>query len=146
MMNLIRDHAGSTAWVVGQFDEIRRRMRLPSSVADQVPPVRMISVKADINGGVKATIRAETGDKVAADQLRDVIRGFISLGRLQAGAKPEIDNLLKTIELSGTDATVRLSFAVSPETLRAISPRPRRERMNPAPATPAPPANPAPAK
>ena len=30
MMNLIRDSAGSTAWVVGQFDEISRRMRLPA--------------------------------------------------------------------------------------------------------------------
>ena len=87
MMTLIRDNAGSTAWVVGQFDEIRRRMRLPSGVAGQVPPMRLVSVKANINGGIKATIRAEAGDKAAADQLRDVVRGFISLARLQAGAK-----------------------------------------------------------
>ncbi len=118
MMTLIRDNAGSTAWVVGQFDEIRRRMRLPSGVDAQVPPLRLVSVKANINGGVKATIRAEAGDKAAADQLRDVVRGFISLGRLHAGGKPDLENLLKTIELSGSEATVRLSFAVSPETLR----------------------------
>ena len=134
MMNLIQDNAGSTAWVVGQFDEIKRRMRIPGGVAEQVPPVRLVSVKANINGGVKATIRAEAGDKAAADQLRDVVRGFISLARLQTGEKPELENLLKTIELSGTDATVRLSFAVSPETLRLITPPPgaRRNRMNPA--------------
>ena len=123
MMTLIRDNAGSTAWVVGQFDEISRRMRLPSGVAGQVPPVRLVSVKANINGGVKATIRAEAGDKAAADQLRDVVRGFISLARLQAGGKPELENMLKSIELSGSDTTVRLSFAVSPETLRVIAPR-----------------------
>ena len=133
MMSLIRDNAGSTAWVVGQFDEIRRRMRLPSGVAGQVPPMRLVSVKANINGGIKATIRAEAGDKAAADQLRDVVRGFISLARLQAGAKPELENVLKTVELSGTDATVRLSFAVSPETLRVITPGPRRRGEPPAP-------------
>ncbi|MEX2015227.1 MAG: hypothetical protein WD873_01230, partial [Candidatus Hydrogenedentales bacterium] len=42
--------------------------------------------------------------------------------RLQAGAKPEMESLLKSIELSGTDKTVRLSFAVSPDTVRAIAP------------------------
>jgi hypothetical protein len=143
MMTLIRDNAGSTAWVVGQFDEIRRRMRLPSGLTGQVPPMRLVSVKANINGGIKATIRAEAGDKAAADQLRDVVRGFISLARLQAGAKPELENTLKTIELSGTDATVRLSFAVSPETLRVITPGPRRSGEPP---NTTPPANPGPPK
>lgn len=145
MMNLIRDNAGSTAWVVGQFEEVRRRMRLPSGVAQQVPRIRLVSVKANINGGVKATIRAEAGDKAAADQLRDVVRGFISLARLQGGAKPEIDGLLKSIELSGNDATVRLSVSASPEALRLIAPGPGR-RGNLEPAPPAEPANPAPAK
>lgn len=128
MMTLIRDNAGSTAWVVGQFDEISRRMRLPSGVAGQVPPIRLVSVKANINGGVKATIRAEAGDKAAADQLRDVVRGFLSLARLQAGGKQELENTLKSIELSGSDTTVRLSFAVSPETLRVIAPSRGRGR------------------
>jgi hypothetical protein len=125
MMMLIRDNAGSTAWVVGQFDEISRRMRLPTGVAAQVPPIRLVSVKADINGGVKGAIRAEAGDKAAADQLRDVVRGFLSLARLQAGGKQELQNTLKSIELSGSDTTVRLSFAVSPETLRAVAPASR---------------------
>ena len=123
MMTLIRDNSGSTAWVAGQFEEISRRMKLPSALAGQVPPVRLVSVKADINGGAKLAIRAEAGDKAAADQLRDVVRAFISLARLQAGSKPEFEGILKSIELSGTDATVRLSFAVSPETLRVIAPR-----------------------
>jgi hypothetical protein len=143
LMPLVRDNAGSTAWVVGQFDEISRRLRLPSAVAGQVPPVRLMSVKANVNGGVKATIRAEAGDKAAADQLRDVVRGFISLLRLQASGKPQLENTLKTIELSGSDSTVRMSFSVSPETLKVIAPRPRRDGqpLTP-PAPPAPPANP----
>lgn len=122
MMTLIRDNAGSTAWVVGQFSEISRRMRLPSGVTGQVPPVRVVAAKANINGGVKVAIRADTGDAAAADQLRDLMRGFIALGRLQSGAKPELENLLKTIELSGTGRTVRLSFAVPVDTVRALAP------------------------
>jgi hypothetical protein len=152
MMTLIRDNAGSTAWVVGQFSEISRRMRLPEGVAGQVPPVKLVGVKANINGGVKVAIRAEAGDTAAADQLRDVVRAFISLGRLQVGSKPELQGLLKSIELSGTNKTVRLSFAVSPETVRSIAPmrggrggrggRGRGPEFPPIP--PAPPAPPAP--
>ena len=129
MMTLIRDAAGSTAWVVGQFDAVRRRMRLPSSVSDQVPPVRFVSAKADVNGGMRATIRAEAGDKAAADQLRDTVRGFVSLARLQAGSTPQLESTLKSIQLSGTDNTVQMSFAVAPETLRTLAPR--RERQAP---------------
>jgi hypothetical protein len=126
MMNLIRDTAGSTAWVVGQFDAVRRRMRLPNEISGQVPPLRMLSVKANVNGGVKATIRAEAGDAAAADQLRDVVRGFISLARIQASGKPDFENTLKTVELSGSDKTVQMSFAVAPDTIRLMAPRRRQ--------------------
>jgi hypothetical protein len=146
MMDLIRDNSGSTAWVAGRFDEISRRMKLPTAISSQVPPVRLVSAKADINGGIKATIRADAGDKVAADQLRDVVRAFISLARLQAGGKDQFATVLKTVELSGTDNTVRLSFAVSPETLRLIAPSARRGGAPGtfAPLAPQPPTPPAP--
>jgi hypothetical protein len=144
MMNLMRDMSGSTAWAVGQFDAVSRQMRLPSAVTGQVPPVRLVSAKAEINGGIKATIRAETGDKAAADQLRDVVRGFIALARVQASGKGEFENALKSIELSGTDRTVRMTFAMKPETLRALAPA-RRGRGPSAPdAPPTPPSAPAP--
>jgi hypothetical protein len=140
LMNLIRDTSGSTAWIAGRFEEISRRMKLPAAMSNQVPPIRLVSAKADINGGVKATVRAEAGDKAAADQLRDVVRGFISLARLHGGEKQEVANLLKTIELSGTDNTVRLSFAVSPDMLRLIAPQPRRgDAGRSGPETPPPP-------
>ena len=138
VMNLIRDMSGSTAWVVGHFDAVRRGMKLPNNFSSQVPPLRLVSVKADVNGGVKATVRAETGDQAAADQLREVLRGFIALARLQPGAKPEFDNVLKSIQLSGTNKTVQISVAASPEVVRALAPRPRPnpEPRNPEPRNP----------
>jgi hypothetical protein len=99
-------------------------MRLPNQVSGQVPPLRFVSLKASVDGGVKATIRAEAGDAAAADQLRDVVRGFVSLARLQAGQKPGLDSMLKSIELSGKDKTVQMSFAVAPDTLRQLAPQP----------------------
>jgi hypothetical protein len=143
VMNLIRDMSGSTAWVVGHFDAVRRGMKLPNTVSSQVPPLRLVSVRADVNGGVKATLRAETGDQAAAEQLREVVRAFLALARLQAGAKPEFDSVLKSIQLSGTDKTVQMTVAASPALMRALAPRPRpnrelpdRELPNPEPRNP----------
>jgi hypothetical protein len=40
-----------------------------------------------------------------------------------AGQKPGLDALLKSIDVSGTDNTVTLSFAVPADTLAAVAPR-----------------------
>ncbi len=145
LMTIIRAASGDTAWVVGHFDAVTRRMGVPPQVRQQVPPLRLVSAKAHIDGGLKATIRADTEDQKSADQMRDVVRGFISLIRMQAGAKPELQEALKSIELAGTGSTVQLSFAMSPETFRAIMPaRGQRPGGLMPPAPPAPPVPPAP--
>lgn len=133
MMNVIRDNSGSTAWVVAHFDAVKHRMRLPAEIGSQVPPLRLVSAKAIVNGGVRATVRADAGDEAAAEQLRDVVRGFVSLARLHAGGKSGMESTLKSIELSGSNKTVQLSFAMSPETLRNIAPHrlPNSERPEP---------------
>ena len=133
VMNVMRDASGGTAWVVAHFDALQRQMRLPAEIGQQVPPLRLVSARADVNGGIRATVRAEAGDEAAAAQLRDVVRGFISLARLHAGGKSDVESALKSIELSGTDKTVRLSFSVSPEALRTIAPRHRRPDARPEP-------------
>ena len=142
LMGLIRDEGAAEAWVVGQFDAVSRRIGLSPSVRKQVPPLRMVSASARINGAVKATLKAQTADVAAADQLRDAIRGALSVARLQTGLSPDLQNALKTVELGGADTQVRLSFVVSPETLRAISP----QRPPAPPGAPPPPAPPIPSK
>jgi hypothetical protein len=132
LMKLIRDASSGNAWVVGSFDAMSNRMRLPASVRQQVPPLRLVSVSAHIDGGVKATIKAETADKAAADQLRDVVRGAISFVRLQAGSRPELQDTFKTIELGGSGTNVQLSFQLTAEAIRALTPQhPAQEPVQP---------------
>ena len=144
VMNLVRDAAGETAWVVGHFDAVSRRIGVSTALRQKVPPLRMVAAKARINGGVKATVRAETADEAGADQIRDLVRGFVSLMRLQAGAKPEMQDLLKSVELGGRGTTVQLSFAMSAETFRAVVPQPPHDpRADRSPESPVPPVPPA---
>lgn len=129
VMDLIRDAAGRTAWVVGYFDAVKAGMKLPGAVSGQVPPVRLVSATADINGGLKGAIKAQMADQPAAEQLREVVRGFIALARLQSGGKPEFDRVMKSVQLSGTGRTVEITFAVSPDMIPALAPR--RRQTNP---------------
>jgi hypothetical protein len=122
LMALMRDETSANAWVVGNFDAVSRRMGLPSAVRTQVPPLRLVSASAHIDGGVKARIKAQTADSAAADQLRDVVRGAISFAKLQAGSKPELESALKTVELGGTGTNVQLSFMMTMDSLRALNP------------------------
>ena len=137
LMKLIREAAGDTVWAVGRFDAVSRRMGIPMSLRQQVPPLRLVSARAHVNGGVKTTIRADTADQAAADQVREVARGFISLIRLQAGSRPEVERTLKSIELGGEGNTVHLSFVLTPEAIRAIAPQ--RSPRSDVPQAPPPP-------
>ena len=120
LMSLLRDAAGSTVWVAGDFDAVTEGMGLPSAVTRKVPPIRLLSAKANINGGVKATVRAETADQPSAEQLRDMIRGFMAVAKFQTGGNPELENAIKSMQLSSTDRTVQLQFAVTADTLRVL--------------------------
>jgi hypothetical protein len=121
IMRLVGDiELGSNAWAVGRFDVLTQRANLPEQVSRQIPAIRWFAAAGRINGGISGTLRAETIDDEAAENLRDVIRGFLALGRLQAGGRPEIQSALQSLQLGGTGRTVSLSFAVPAEVLDAI--------------------------
>jgi hypothetical protein len=140
LVRLMRDASSGNAWVVGRFDAVSRRLGIPSSIREQVPPLRLVSASAHIDGGVKAIIKAETADDAAADQLRDVVRGAVSFVRLQSGSKPELADTLKSIEVGGTGTTVHLSFAMTAESFRSMVPQ--RRPPSDVPALPPPPPRP----
>ena len=112
MMGLIRDLDGGNAWAAGHFDTLTSQAHLPDGVAQQIPSISLFSASAHIDSGVRGTLRAQTRDDQAANSLRDVVRGFLALAKLQTSARPEIATLVQSLQLGGTDKTVSLSFDV----------------------------------
>jgi hypothetical protein len=112
LMDLVRSLDSGNAWAVGRFDALTSRAHLPESVASQIPAITWFSVSAHINGGLRGMLRADTRDEEAANNLRDVARGFLALGKLQSGSHPEIQAMMQSLELGGTGKTVALSFDV----------------------------------
>jgi hypothetical protein len=121
MMQLVRDiGSGNNAWAVGRFDVIASQAKLPEQIRGQIPPVKWFAVAGHVNGGLSGTIRAEARDDQSAENLRDVVRGFLALARLQTQADPRTAGLVNSLQLAGTGKTVSLSFSVPADILNMI--------------------------
>jgi hypothetical protein len=118
MMELVADiERSNNAWAVGRFDILASQANLPEQIARQLPAVKWFAAAGHINGGLTGTLRAEARDDQAAEHLRNVVRGIMSLGQLQAQNDPRTAALVNSIQLTGTGKTVQLSFTVPAELL-----------------------------
>ena len=120
VMRLVRDIDDGNAWAVGRFDAIASRARLPREVAGQIPAINWFAASGHVNGGIRGLLRAEARDEASAQNLRDVVRGFVALAKLQAGAKPEISAMMDSLQLGGEGKTVSLAFSLPSEVIDMI--------------------------
>ena len=106
---------GQSAWAVGRFDAIKQAAELPDQISQHIPAVQWVALTTHFNGGVTGSIRADAIDDAAAENLRDVIRGGLAMGRLVSGEDQKLKLLLDSMQMSGTGKTVALTFSVSSE-------------------------------
>jgi hypothetical protein len=131
VMNLVRQMEDGDAWMVARFDALSGA-RLPAEVANQLPPINWFSAKGFIGSGLEGQLRVETRDEASAQNLQEVIRGFMAMGRLQTGQHPEIAEFLNSVQLGGDGKTVSLSFSLPSEMIDALGAL-RAERARPRP-------------
>ena len=127
MMDLVKDiEQSNNAWAVGRFDLIASQAKLPDEISQKIPPVKWLAIAGHVNGGISAQLRAEANDDEAAQNLRGVLNGVISLARLQGQNDPKLTSLINSLQLTGDGKTVRLSFAVPAEIFELMHPKARR--------------------
>ena len=121
-MKLVNDvRGGANAWAVGRFDVFSKHASLPDEIKSKLPALQHVAVSAHVNGGVNGTLRAETRDEQAAQDLKAVLSGALAAGRLVAGQDQRANAVLNSLQVGGADKSVTLSFAVSPEVLDVLS-------------------------
>jgi hypothetical protein len=120
LMKMIEGVDNGNAWAVGRFDVLSRQAHLPQQVTSQLPPITWFSATGHVDGGVSGTVSVEARDREAADNLRQVVAGFMALAKLQAGSKPELNGVLQSITIGGTDNTVAVSFTLPAGALEAL--------------------------
>jgi hypothetical protein len=131
MMAHVHDVAAATAWAAGRFDVLTSHARLPANVTEHLPPITWFAANADFDGGLRGTVRADARDEASANNLRDVVRGFMALAKLQAGPRPEFQTLLQSLQLGGSGNTVALSFTVPLEVFDAARALAEQHRTRP---------------
>jgi hypothetical protein len=125
MMDLVKTiEVGNNAWAVGRVDVLTSQAKLPDEIAVRIPAVRLFAASGHINGGVSGTLRAEARDEVSAQQLRDVVRGFLALAQMQSQSDPKLAALAQSLQMSGDGTTVALSFTLPAELLQMAMPKP----------------------
>ncbi len=112
LMNLVRSLDRGDAWAIGRLDALRADERLPRHIASQLSAITWFSISSELDVNIHGTVRADTRDDEAANNLRDVVRGFLALATLQAGTRPELQMLAQSLELGGTGKSVVLSFSI----------------------------------
>jgi hypothetical protein len=120
LMRLVDGMSGESLWAVGRFDALSAQASLPAEVSERIPPITWFSAAGKVNGGLQAVVTAEAKDEQAAENLRDIVRGFIALAKMQAGSKPAIQKMFPDVQLAGDGKDVSISFAVTNEMLDAF--------------------------
>lgn len=127
LMKMIEGVDRGNAWAVGRFDQLAAHARLPEQVASQIPAITWFSASGHVNGGMEATVNVQAKDKEAAENLKQVVNGFMALARLQAGSnsnRPEMAAMLQSIQVTGdNDKTVSLSFTLPAQALDLMAPK-----------------------
>jgi hypothetical protein len=120
LMDLVASLENGNVWAVGRFDALAGQAHLPSELAARLPPITWFSASGRINGGLSGMLRAEARDETSAANLRDVVRGFLALAKMQAGDRPEILAMVQSLQLGGTGKSVALSFEIPSAVLDLI--------------------------
>ena len=121
IMGLVRSLDRGNVWAVGRFDALTSKANLPPQLASQLPPITWFAVSGHVNGGLMGDVRMETRDEESATQFRDVIRGILALARMQADAHPELEQVMRSIQLGGSGKTVAVSFELPAAALDVLS-------------------------
>jgi hypothetical protein len=121
LMGLVRGIDDGSVWGVARFDALTG-VRIPEEVKNRLPAINWLSAKGIVNGGIEGQLSAEARDEMAAQDLRQVIQGFVALGRLQVGANhPEIGEFINSLQLTGQGKTVSLGFSIPSAMIDAIN-------------------------
>ncbi len=105
----------SDAWVTGRLENMPGHQGWPDAVKDQLGAIQWFALSAGVDRAVTARFRAEARDAKAADDLRGVVNGAISMARMMAGKDAKFSGLLDSIQATGSGTAMEVSFTVPPD-------------------------------
>ena len=122
LLRLVKESKdGGNAWVVAKFDALTAGGGVPNDMMKRLPAINWVTVTGHVNGGLRAAVRAETRDEVAAKNLRDVLQGILGLAKMQSGQRADLAGIIDSIELGGEGKNVSLALSVPIEAIDQLA-------------------------
>jgi len=121
-MALVGGVDSGTAWSVANFESLSGGAPLPPGIMSQLPPINWLAASGRIDDGLHGLVRAEARDEQSAQNLRDVVQGFLALARMQGAREPAYRGMLDSVALASDGKSVSLSFEVTPAALDVLTP------------------------
>ena len=91
--------------------------------ACSLPPLKTVVVTGDLDPVVSFEVTGEAADAAAAQNLADVVRGFVALATLQANQKPELKQLASAVSVTTDANKVRIAARFPYELLDSLRPK-----------------------
>lgn len=107
---------GETFWIVGR-PAAGMSALLGNKGAPALPPLQSFTLSGRLSQDLSLRARGLASDATAAQQLADVARGFLALGRLNEGVTDELRGLLDTVMIGQVDEEVEVTMTVPHDTL-----------------------------
>ena len=136
LVRLVKGANDGNAWVVARFDALSSGGQIPQEMLQRLPAINWLTVTGHVNGGVRAAIRAEARDDIAAKNLREVVTGMLALAKMGASQQSEVSALVNSIELGGEGKNVSLGLSVPIEVIDQLVSLRTAGGLPPAPPTP----------
>jgi hypothetical protein len=118
---------GATFWAVGDQSVLSRlplSMPAPGGQGSlSLPPLKSVVVTGDLDPVVAVELTGEASDAKAAQNLADVVRGFVALASLQANQKPELKELASAVSVATEATRVHVNLRVPYELLDSLAPK-----------------------
>jgi len=112
--------AGSTFWAVGGSSVLSRVTSEMGGPAANLPPVKQVVAYGHLDPEVLMTATAEATDAKSATKIADVLRGFSAMLSLQAGQRPELQQVADSISVATEDDKVHVKATITHELIESL--------------------------
>lgn len=127
---------GATFWAVGDQSVLSRLpLRVPAPGGEgavSMPPLKSVVVTGELDPLVALEMTGEASDAKAAQNLADVVRGFVALASLQASQRPELKELASAVSVTTEATRVHVNLRLPYELLDSLQPRRPVAKVTPA--------------
>ena len=117
---------GSTFWMVGDqsvLAHMPQGLPAPGGASGEsmaLPPLKTVVVTGDLDPVMSFEATGEAADAAAAQNLADVVRGFVALASLHATQKPELKQLASAVSVTTDQNKVRVAARFPYEMLESL--------------------------